>query len=327
MNMPHKISVDVANYIIKHSNHQKVKITWFGGEPLYNMDAIDTICTILKNSNIEFSSSMISNSYLFDDDVVVKAIELWKLKFLQVTLDGTEKNYNKTKAYIYKNTNAFDRVLDNIKKILDTGITIHIRLNITSKNADDLNTLVKNIYKEIGVKDNLFIYAHTLYKATGLKQDEENPNEIFELQNKLDHKIYDYGYNRKMRVYKYLHVNACMADNDSAITILPMGQIGKCEHYSESDYCGSIYSDKFDESAIAKFKETYPEKLKCNDCKLYPDCFRLKFCGDDEECVEKVVLDKINLTYTLMENTYNQYKKENINIINEDENDEIEIQC
>ena len=321
--MPHKVAEDLAHYIIKHSCGEKVEIMWFGGEPLYNMDAIDTICEILKQNNIEFFSKMISNSYLFDDSILQKATQLWNLKWLQVTLDGTEKIYNRTKSYIYNDSNAFERVFENIGKVLDVGITINIRLNLTSLNASDLNILVDKIYKKYGTDKNLIIYVNTLYNSTGLKKDELNPKALFALKIALQNKIYSYGYNSLKRTQKSLKINACMSDNDSSITVLPMGQLGKCEHYSEGDYCGSIYKEDLNLDIINKFKERSPEYPKCNDCLLYPDCFRLKVCGEKADCVEDLRLNKINRIYTLMENTYNFYKNNNANIVS----DEFEVQC
>lgn len=323
INMPHKVAEDLAYYIIKHSCGEKVEIMWFGGEPLYNLDAIDTICEILKQNNIEFFSKMISNSYLFDDSILQKATQLWNLKWLQVTLDGTEKIYNRTKSYIYNDSNAFERVFENIGKVLDVGITINIRLNLTSLNASDLNILVDKIYKKYGTDKKIIIYVNTLYNSTGLKKDELNPKALFALKIALQNKIYSYGYNSLKRTQKSLKINACMSDNDSSITVLPMGQLGKCEHYSEGDYCGSIYKEDLNLDIINKFKERSPEYPKCDDCLLYPDCFRLKVCGEKADCVEDLRLNKINRIYTLMENTYNFYKNNNTNIVS----DEFEVQC
>lgn len=323
MHMPHKVAEDVGKYIIDHCNNEKVTITWFGGEPLYNQDAIDTICNILNDAHIDFTSKMISNSYLFDEFLVDRAVKSWHLKSIQITLDGTEKLYNKTKHYIYDNVNAFERVFNNIKTIVSREIKVTIRLNITSKNAVDLGLLIDKIHDEIGVYDNLMIYVHTLYESTGLKQDEANMLPIFEMAEKLQNKIYDYGYSKKNYLSYVLKQNACMSDNDKAITILPMGQIGKCEHYNSDGFCGSIYKDKFDEDVIAQFKEQRQRWGKCNSCVLYPICFRLKVCSEKNECVEIVRQQSISRFYTSMENSYNYFINHNEDLYK----DETEIQC
>lgn len=80
IDMPIKVAKDLANYIVKHYNGKQVELHWFGGEPLYNEIVIDEICQILHDNAINYFSSMISNSYLFDSDKIEKYINLWHLK-------------------------------------------------------------------------------------------------------------------------------------------------------------------------------------------------------------------------------------------------------
>ena len=84
----------VISYIKEHCGGQQVKLSWFGGEPLVNHKVIDQICNGLRNDGIPYESRMISNAYLFDDTIVAKAADLWNLKNIQITLDGTEVVYN-----------------------------------------------------------------------------------------------------------------------------------------------------------------------------------------------------------------------------------------
>ena len=96
------VALKTVRYIKEHCCGEKVSISWFGGEPLFNQAAIETICDGLRNENVEFRSTMVSNGYLFDADTVQKAVSDWNLQRVQVTLDGTEQVYNKTKAFVYK---------------------------------------------------------------------------------------------------------------------------------------------------------------------------------------------------------------------------------
>ena len=90
----------VADYIIGHCNGQAVGIEWFGGEPLYNKPVITLICRLLRESGVKYHSSMVSNAYLMDAETVEEASADWMLKRVQITLDGTERVYNRSKAYI-----------------------------------------------------------------------------------------------------------------------------------------------------------------------------------------------------------------------------------
>ena len=87
----------VAKFIIKSYNGKKVSIQWFGGEPLCNISAIDKICTYLTEHKISYKSTMTTNGYLFDNEVVKKSVDVWNLQSVQITLDGLAETYNKVK--------------------------------------------------------------------------------------------------------------------------------------------------------------------------------------------------------------------------------------
>ena len=148
--MLEETALKVADFILKNHANDSVKLRWFGGEPLYNKGVISLICGKLKEAGVEYKSSMVSNGYLFDDATVDEAVRLWNLKKVQITLDGTEKVYNRSKAFIYPEGSAYRRVLGNIHRLLDAGIRVTVRLNIDRHNADDLFALVDILTAEFG---------------------------------------------------------------------------------------------------------------------------------------------------------------------------------
>ena len=87
-----------ADYIIKRCCGEKVRLNWFGGEPLFNKPVISLICQRLREAGIDYRSTMTTNGYLFDDDTIKEAKDEWRLKKVQITLDGTEQTYNRCKA-------------------------------------------------------------------------------------------------------------------------------------------------------------------------------------------------------------------------------------
>ena len=84
-------------------NGNIINITWFGGEPLLNVEIINYICEKLVENNIKFISSIITNGYLFNDKLVTMAGHKWNLSHAQISLDGTEPEYNRIKNYKYTN--------------------------------------------------------------------------------------------------------------------------------------------------------------------------------------------------------------------------------
>jgi len=272
---------DIAEYIIKNCGKDKAKIRWFGGEPLYNLEAIDIICEKLKSSNIEYSSSIVSNGYLFNDSVIKREKELWHLKDIQVTLDGTEKVYNRVKNYIYNdNESPYKIVLNNIEKLLNNDISVVVRLNMDEHNKNDLYNLIDELYERFNGKSNFRIYAHLLFENSGnLKLDYSSPKHL-ELAYDyfaLEDYILSKGLLIERNISETLKITHCMADNDSCVVILPDGKLSKCEHVLSGETIGSIYNDKLNQEIIASWKQQDITE-SCYNCAVFPDCMRLKKC-------------------------------------------------
>lgn len=303
-----------AQYIIDHCEKQKVSISWFGGEPLFNKSVITTICSKLSEAGIDYSSSMVSNGYLFDDNTIKEAVETWRLKSIQITLDGTEAVYNRSKEYIYKGINAYQRVIANIHCLLDAGIRVSIRLNIDVHNADNLMELTDELYQGFGSNDKLTVYLHMLFEmsngSVAIKHEHERKM-MFEKMKEIEAKLVDYGLYEIKPLSEDIKISHCMADNGHSVVIEPSGNIGKCEHYSEDHYIGHIDSDDCDEAMVERFRECHEEIEACATCFDYPNCIRLKLCEDNAYCYPEARDDRLNKIRQSMLKTYQNYTKEN----------------
>ena len=74
-----KLTADNLVTLIKEKHDGDVNITWFGGEPLKNIQIIDYITQRLSEEGISYTSDMISNGLLFTSDIVKKAQIDWHL--------------------------------------------------------------------------------------------------------------------------------------------------------------------------------------------------------------------------------------------------------
>lgn len=301
---------DAADYIIRKSCGEKVSICWFGGEPLYNVKAIDTICHDLKDRGIEFTSKTVSNGYLFTPEIIRRAKSDWKLESAQITIDGTEKIYNRTKAYINCEVNAFERVLNNIDLLLDNGIRVFVRLNIDRKNAENMQELAELLAARYGNKNGFYAYP-ILLKEFDAKIN-SFPSEEIAAENYLgiEDKLKAEKIGRTQTLFRELNTNRCMADSDSAVCITPDGYLAKCDHYTETQRIGNIYSDETDKDIIASWKEQvyFPE---CDDCPLYPQCINLKKCEwSGNGCPISVSAVRIKHMKEQIVSEYKKYLKE-----------------
>ena len=294
----------VVRYIVAHRGSETVHISWFGGEPLVNAKAIDQICTELSQQGVPFRSEMISNGYLFDAEMAQRAKDLWQLQRVQITLDGTAQTYNRVKDYVYRDVNAFERVLQNIGLLTGTGIHTRIRLNVSKHNIGEMAELVELLHQRFGADEHLTVTSSALF-------EEEDNAELFARRMQLEQQIAVCGFARKLYdLPKDIRLDCCMADDDGRrVVIAPDGHLGKCHHYLDREFFGHIDSEERDEAIIRKFKERRAEIEACATCFYYPQCIRLVMCHRDAICSSVKQQEHLYNTIEAMKVEYERYLK------------------
>lgn len=281
LSMSEKTAKSAAEYIKEHSGGKPVSIRWFGGEPLYNSRAIDIISSILCDSEIKYTSTMVSNGYLFNDEMINKAKEFWNLKHIQITLDGTSEIYNKCKNYAEADSNPFERVINNINQLLKSGIYVRIRLNMDLHNAENLTELVEFISDKFGNDQFLSVSAHLLYEDISNIPNPHAESERHHLYDKfftLEKLIESKGFFDVSAFPDQRANSQCMASDDRCVLITPDGRLGKCEHYINEHMWGNLNSKAIDKSQIQFFKIYRPYFEQCGECPIRPVCQVLNAC-------------------------------------------------
>lgn len=293
---------------------KKVHISWFGGEPLYNNKVIDIICNRLKEAEAPYRSTMISNGYLFTEEMVAKAKDLWQLGNVQITLDGTEQTYNRSKAYIHRESSAYQRVIRNIGLLLDKEIAVTIRMNIDMHNADDLKSLAHELAERFGGRLGFTCYSHPLFEMSAGERNRKHTlasrKEVYLKQQELQAVLEALKLRRPGgKLPKDLPANHCMADSGKSVVIAPTGEIGLCEHYTENEFFSHIDTpEKKDVSTIRRFAERCEDIDLCNDCAYYPQCIRLKMCEEGAVCFPEIKQQHIDGLRKAMADKYERWK-------------------
>lgn len=299
----------VAHFIISHKGeYDKVQLAWFGGEPLCNFKVIDHICSRLKEHDVKFVSTMTSNSYLFNKKMVGKACSMWKLKRVQITLDGTEENYNHIKAYITSDMQSpFLRVMDNISMMLHAGIIIPIRMHVNNENVHDMRRLLSLIASRFKDVKGLSFQIRHLFELFGPEARILSSEERVTLLNKISN-LEDYLIELELAkpqgINQYIKLYQCMVDSKDAVMIAPDGHLGLCEHHLNNQFFGHIDSDDWDLEVIKQSREYCEEIPECDTCALYPKCFRLKCCNIYNICFKEEREDRIAKIRKHMLNEY-----------------------
>ena len=161
--MTEQTANDVVKFIAEHCGpEKKVSITWFGGEPTVASNRIDQISRGLREAGITYSSMMYTNGYLFDEEMVGKAVDLWHLTHVQMSIDGTEKVYNWTKAYVNVSESPYQRVMHNIGLLINCKINVAVRMNVDIKHYSSMCELVDDLADRFHDDSFLRVYAYYL---------------------------------------------------------------------------------------------------------------------------------------------------------------------
>ena len=279
--MSHETARQTVEYIKSHCGGKKVKLHWFGGEPLLNTAVIDLICDGLDQAGVEFESYLVSNGYLLTDELVRRAVECWKIRCVQITLDGTEKIYNRSKAYIYPEGNPYQVVLANLERLQKASVPFMVRLNVDLHNAENLMNLVDELGARYSGKKGVTIYASHLFREGQSLAELHTPEgwaKREEAMIRLENCIARWGMAVRRGIQKALLTYNCRADSGSMVTITPGGDIGTCDRYSDRDFIGHVSRQEFDPEMWKAWQEKLPPFPECPDCVHYPDCLRLKKC-------------------------------------------------
>lgn len=304
--MTNETALEVAKYIVKVCPGQ-ASLHWFGGEPLFNAKSINIITDYLRAKNIQYDSSMTTNGYLFSEELIEKAINQWHLNACQITLDGTEQVYNKTKNYIYKDSNSpYKRVIRNIEMLLNRNIHVNVRLNIDLYNLEDIKKLIGELFSNFGLHPELTIYVWPIFDEDNTRSDEENTL-LFKGVREIEELIENYGYKQGDWPEETVKYSLCMADAGSSVTISPDGDLGTCEHLIDKDFIGHISNSEYNYDILNTWRD-YKEPLDiCKDCPLYGSCIRPVNCLEMSKCSEHIKEWKIRKAVYGLLSFYNDY--------------------
>lgn len=307
----------LSEFIIKNDIKTENNLRWFGGEPLCNIPVIDTICSNLRENNVAFNSDFVSNAYLFNNDNIKKAKDEWNINSVHTTLDGTQDIYNNIKKYIYKeDNNPFITVINNIHNLLNNGIMVMVRMNVSQTNADDIEKLIDFLVEEFKGEKLFSMYVSLLHKAnlTGWSANDDKQLEIqAESLIRFSKKIFESGFN-KFTIPTDISANLCKADSDSSFVVLPNGNFTKCENFVEENRLGNVFGATADKNLVNEWKEFAPLLDTCQNCALVPNCVMLKNCdhGTRNSCKAPIKKIHIQTIKTNMKQTYRNFlEKEN----------------
>lgn len=290
--MTKQIADDTVKFIADHCGiERKISIRWYGGEPTVAAYRIDQICKGIRERDIQYSSSITTNGYLFDGEMVSRARELWNLKNAMICVDGTEKNYNEVKAFVNAKDNPYQRVLRNIGLLLEQGVSVSLRMNFDLGNYRDFKDVLTEALQRFQGNKLLQVYA---FPVKGEYPDkygrvmhgsedwfDEKIAELNDLARAADlfHRTID---------LPSLFFSTCNAGSPHFMVITPQGELARCTGvFSHKDQIVGSVTDGVMDQTYWKSWNQFAELSKCVNCPLFPSCVQIERCPGKNDCFLK----------------------------------------
>jgi len=283
LTMTKETADDVVQYITRNvSVNDEVVFRWFGGEPLMACDIIDYITENVSkyyDHKLKFSSIVTTNGYNITDDLIVRAKEKWHAKKFNITIDGYGDEHNRRKGFSEKRFDGYQKLLNDIQKLIDNEIFVIARFNCDKKNLSQYPNILNDLqsFRDSG---KFHIYPTTLRRVGNQPlEDYILPNDYAWFYDFAYRELFAHGfYNSIQQILPLRRRGNCMACLMNEILINAEGNLFKCNQHSTADSCkvgdcktGVIFNQNYLNWLDMNIKEQ-----ECVECPYLPLCDRCK---------------------------------------------------
>ena len=234
--LPITMSDDTANSIIEFvsskiaGTDKRLKIMWFGGEPLMATEIIEKLTTAFLDLTDNYSALITTNGSMMTPDVVARYGD-WRIKQIQVAIDGPEEITNRIKNYRDPERHNYRTTIENIKHVLRScpEIEISLRVNFDRNNADAISKLSEELKPLLAEYKQLSIYSAPVIcdPMNDVGCDIEHANRV---ANDFSRRVTDSKLTRSVTNRSLPRPKACMLHIESSFSVDPEGNMYRCQH-------------------------------------------------------------------------------------------------
>ena len=267
--MKERTALDTAKFIVEHiKSGEKLRIEWFGGEPLLNIKAIDVISSYLKENlpeGIDYYSTIVTNGSRITKTIIDKMVNNWTLKRAQITIDGVGSKYEDVKGF---GLGSFDRIINIISCLIEAKIKIDIRVNYDKSNLEDIKEVI-HFFSRYKYRDQITLYAAKIFSVETSRGYFDLEEETLEIETLL-HAL---GFKKGTELLPRTFVTGCMATFPGFYTIDPDRKLFKCDRKLLDGNIVASVSDYKEENLYKHRWNDLEVDSKCESCSLYPMCW------------------------------------------------------
>jgi uncharacterized protein len=274
---------------------KKIRIEWFGGEPLIRKKAIEEfseyVIDLADRHGIDYSASIITNGTLLDEKTY-DLLDKCRVRNLQITIDGSKKMHDSQRYYVSGN-GTYDKILKNLTILPKEKFKITVRINgdkeVFNKLEEMLDDLEANGIWPQRSHQVEFDWAPKFYNYLGFNQDRHLYYTSYQYQKSKEDfahlKIRKYNTwaekhgvrKKKLRVaYPSLAEFYCgTVESPNSISVDDGGYLHKCYNTINDKNQRIQHISEFDPQAEGMDFYKHFDKTKaadCRTCKVLPIC-------------------------------------------------------
>jgi uncharacterized protein len=287
---------------------KKFQLEWFGGEPLYGIEAIADIAPVAlelaRQHSVDFSSKMTTNAYLLTPEVADKLFA-WKVLNYQITLDGPPEHHDRCRPG-RDGSPTFATILENLKSMQRRSEDFHVmlRVNFDRDNAPELDKLLDILERELHADPRFRLAFRNIQKWGGAGDDQLNvcaPDEAREVYQRMEMEARKRGLLLAGTIHSAggLGAQVCYAARPSSFIIGATGKVMKCTielDTNDRNVVGHLAESgelTLDDNKMSLWTEpAFESDKKCQKCMMAPSCAGMscplvRFQTNDSPCVSE----------------------------------------
>lgn len=314
--MSEQVQQDIIGFLAHHYERapfEKLKITWYGGEPLLAIDVMESLTAKLlafcERKGVRYTAHALTNGILADAQMCRRLVENCKLATIMPTISGAGPMHDYQRP-AHDGKEHFNELMDNIDCMLEAGLTVHANFVVNRNNFEECKMLAARLCKRPGVVPRVtrtFAYGR---EDMVLRDGRQTPLRLFERDEFAAYYAEFYralgldaaGWSEAMKpVCMY-----CAAWFERGYFIDEVGDVFACmidmdiRERSLTNVCRlAVGDDTFNWGRVVELGNLEPTRSpQCRTCRVLPicqggcACCRLQgddVCHDLKDCIEDFV--------------------------------------
>jgi len=255
-----------------------ISLSWFGGEPLLELDTVlrlsESLRAICQRHSVGFHNMITTNGFGLHQDVVTSLLDAG-ICAVNVTMDGPALWHERFRRH-RDGEKTFDRIVQGIVRVTESAsdARIDLRINYDSRNFDSIPDLFHVFPTEI--RGRMFVMLRQIFgdrtEGHPLPDKTRREKEIYSVAAQQGYRM------SLMETLLGRKETFCYADKESSMVVNPFGDLYKCSlskftRESRVGRLGEKGEVEWDEERMVRWKSVdgFDDPV-CRECIYLPLC-------------------------------------------------------